>query len=97
MTIVYIRWRDACHSMSQYAIKDLGELSELHEIGFLLKETSESVTIGTESQDGATEARMWLTIPRQNIIEMKITTLDKAFAVRKPRTKKVATVNGQII
>lgn len=82
MTIVYIRWRDACHSMSQSPIKDLGELAELMEIGFLLRETEESITIGTESQDGATEARMWLTVPRVNIIEMRKTTLARAFRIK---------------
>lgn len=85
MTICYVRWRDACHDMGECAIKDLGELAELHEIGFLLAENEETVTIGIEHQDGATSARMWLTIPRVNILEMRRSTVDKAFPKR--RTK----------
>ncbi len=91
MTIVYIKWRDAMHSTSQHAVTSLGGLAELHEIGFLIKESDESITIGTEAEDGATvEARMWLTVPKVNIVEMKRTTLAKAFP--KPRAKKKLTV-----
>jgi hypothetical protein len=82
VTLVYIRWRDACHDMGECAIKDLGELAELHEVGWLLAENTESVTIGVEQMDGATSARMWLTIPRVNIVEERRTTLSKAFPPR---------------
>jgi hypothetical protein len=87
MTIVYIRWRDACHSSKEYPIKDIGALSELHEVGFLITENEEAVTIGTESEDGATEARNWITIPRAGIVEIRRTTVEKAFPVRR-RSKK---------
>lgn len=86
MTLVYIRWKDAQNSNSPFAISTLGELAELHECGFLLTESPDTITIGTEMQDGATEARFWLTIPKVNIVEERRTTLSKAFP--KPRVKK---------
>jgi hypothetical protein len=89
MTIVYIRWRDAVNSNATHSIASLGELAELHEVGFLLKETDETITIGTEAQEGAVEARFWLTIPKANIVEQRRTTLGKAFPVRRERRKRV--------
>jgi hypothetical protein len=86
MTIIYVKWKDAVHSMDEHAIVELGALAELEEIGFLIKETPESIVIGTENQDGALHVRMWLTIPRVNIVEQKRTTLARAFP--KPRVKK---------
>lgn len=85
MTICYVRWRDACHDMGECAIKDLGDLAELHEVGWLLSENEETVTLGIEHMEGATAARMWLTIPRVNIVELRKTTLARAFP--KPRNK----------
>lgn len=86
MTIVYVRWRDAQNSNFTHLISSLGDLAELHEIGFLLTESDETITIGTETQDGALEARFWLTIPKNCIVECRRTTLNKAFP--KPRKLK---------
>ena len=83
MTLIYIRWRDAVNSNATHAIASLGELAELHEVGFLLKESDETITIGTEAQDGATEARFWLTIPKANVVEIRRTTLQRAFRTKK--------------
>jgi hypothetical protein len=87
MTIIYLKWRDAIHSMNEHAITELGGLAELHEIGFLIKETPDSIVIGTECQDAATNVRMWLTVPKVNIVEIKRTTLARAFP--KPRARKI--------
>lgn len=94
MTIVYIRWRDAVNSNATHAIASLGDLAELHEVGFLLKETEETVTIGTESEEGALEARFWLTIPKANIVEQRRTTVEKAFPIRRP-SKKTAPAGAK--
>lgn len=88
MILLYIRWRDAVNSNSQHAISSLGELAELHEVGFLLAESEETITLGTESQEGATEARFWLTIPKQNIVEIRRTTLAKAFPLKRVKPVK---------
>lgn len=83
MTICYVCWRDACHDIAECPIENLGGLAELHEVGWLLTENEETVTLGIEHMDGATSARMWLTIPRVNIVEMRKTTLEKAFPKRR--------------
>ena len=95
LKIVYIRWKDAMHSMNQHPVSELGELAILHEIGFLLKETPDTIVIGTESeQTQSLEARMWLTIPRANIVEIRSTTLSRAFpAPRRPIVKKDSADN----
>jgi hypothetical protein len=85
MTIIYIKWRDAVNSNATHAISSLGDLAELHEVGFLLKESDETITIGTEAQEDALEARFWLTIPKHNIVECRRTKLGKAFPVKRPR------------
>lgn len=84
--LVYVRWHDAINSNSSYAISSLGGLADLHEVGFLLKESETTITVGTESEEGATEARFWLTIPKVNIVEIRRRSLDKAFPL--PRKKK---------
>jgi hypothetical protein len=93
MTIAWIRWRDAVNSNAQHAIASLGDLAELHEIGFVLKESADTITIGTEAQEGALEARFWLTIPKVNIVEMRRTSLARAFP--KPRVKKARKPESQ--
>ncbi len=85
-TIIYVKWKDAQNSNSNHAIASLGDLAELHEVGFLIKETPETIVVGTESADGATEVRFWLTIAKNSIIEERRTTLGKAFP--KPRKPK---------
>src|ERR1700722_9317320 len=90
MTLIYIRWRDAVNSNATHAISSLGDLAELHEVGFLLKESAETITIGTEAQEGALEARFWLTIPRANIVEQRLSTLKRAFPLKRiPKAKAV--------
>lgn len=86
MTVVYVKWRDAVNSNSSHALSSLGDLAELHEVGFLLKESAETITIGTEAQEGAMEARFWLTIPKANIVEQRRSTLARAFPL--PRANK---------
>jgi hypothetical protein len=88
MTIIWIRWKDAVNSNASHAIASLGGLAELDEVGFLLAESDETITLGTESSPGGeqTECRFWLTIPKINIVQIRRTTLGRAFP--KPREKK---------
>lgn len=87
-TLVYIRWKDAVNSNSTHSIDSIGDLAELHEVGFLLKESAETITIGTESQEGAVETRFWLTLAKVNIIEERRTTLGRAFPVKRVKKPK---------
>lgn len=79
--MVLVRWRDACHSQDEFAISDLGGLAELAEVGWLIAETPESVTLSMEHQEGATSTRLWLTIPLVNIQSIEELRL-------KPKRKK---------
>ncbi len=77
MKPVYIRWRDAYHGQEDTPHQDLGALAELHELGFLVKETPETYTISMEHQDGETSSRLWLTIPKVNVIEFRRLRISK--------------------
>jgi hypothetical protein len=84
--IAYIRWHDAHYVTEETELDQLGESPcELHEVGFLLKETETHITIGTEYQEGSTSARMTLTIPVVNIQELRVTEVDRAFPKRRKR------------
>jgi hypothetical protein len=88
MKLVYIRWHDAHFCTSESDLSELGdEPCELHEVGFLLKETPTHVVLGTEYQEGATSARGTMTIPRVCIQEMRTRSLDAAFPKRKRKGK----------
>lgn len=89
MRVVYIRWHDACYSTDESNIAELGGLADLHEIGFLLQETDKAVVLGLEHQEGATTARLTLTIPKCNIVERRDVQFSRLFT--KPRKKKETT------
>lgn len=88
MKIAFIRWRDAHTYQDDVPIKDLGEEPcELLEVGWLIKQTADHVVIGTERQRGMTSARFTLTIPKVNIVEMRV--VDHAGAFPKASTRNV--------
>ena len=68
--IVYIRWRDACFSSDTTPVEAANGLVELHEIGWLLAESPEAVTIGMEWEPGMLDTRFYLNIPKVNITEL---------------------------
>ena len=82
MTVAYVRWKDAQHSLGDSEVSTLGGLSEMHYCGFLVKETEESVVVALEAENEGS-VRLWMTIPRVNIIEMRTAELDKAFPKRR--------------
>jgi len=84
MTVTYIKWRDATHGIAEAAPADMG-LAELEEIGWLVREDDESVSISMEYQVEANTTRLWLTVPKANILERKDRDLDKVFPRRKRR------------
>ncbi len=84
MTVTYIKWRDATHGITEAAPADMG-LAELEEIGWLVHEDDESVSLSMEYQAEADARRLWLTVPKVNIVERKDRDLDKVFPRRKRR------------
>jgi hypothetical protein len=84
MTLTYIRWRDASHGIGEFAPSDMG-LCELEEVGWLVQEDDESVTLSMEYQAESETRRLWLTIPKGNIVERRDADFERAFPVRKRR------------
>jgi hypothetical protein len=85
MKLAWVKWRDASHGLEEWDVSRM-TLSELEEVGFLLREDDESITLGMEhAADATTARRMWLTIPRGQILDMRVRDLDKAFPARKRR------------
>ena len=90
MKLAYVRWKDACSEEADDSNPRpvTPALCELHEIGFLLGENDEAVTIGMEQGDDTKPGRWRLHIPRSAIQEMRVAELDTAFR-KKRRTKSV--------
>jgi hypothetical protein len=86
MILTYIRWRDASHGMGECAPADMG-LSELEEIGWLVQETEESVSLSMEYEEAADTRRLWLTIPKANIVERRDRELAKAFPTKRKKAE----------
>jgi hypothetical protein len=83
MKIAALVWKDACHSVDDREVSEVSELRTLREVGWLVTETEESVTLSIEEPDGTT-VRNWLTIPRAAIISMRTFPETKFF----PKTKR---------
>lgn len=91
MKIAYIRWKDACaeEADDRKPREVTPGLCELHEVGFLLGENAEAVTIGMEmSGDDVKTGRWRLHIPRVNIVEMRVMDLPPAKASKRGCRKK---------
>lgn len=83
MTITHIIWRDAAYSNGDaVSLSAIGGLTELQEVGFLVAENDEAVTLSMES--GLTGCnRCFLTVPKVNIVSRVDTTLAKAFRLKR--------------
>lgn len=74
--LAYIRWHDACYTPDESEHEALGDLVELHEIGFVVKETEHTIVLCVEHQQGEQSSRLTLTVPRVNIVEQHDVSLD---------------------
>jgi hypothetical protein len=81
MIVSYIRWHDAVSEEASDSRAAKACLAELCEVGFLLDETDQAVTIGMEyqQQEAVQPGRWRLHIPKVCIIERRDVDLDKAF------------------
>jgi hypothetical protein len=82
MTVTYLRWRDASFDAGECDEANMG-LSDLQEVGWLVREDDESVTLAMEHQEESKSRRLWLTVPKVNIAERRDAELERAFPVRK--------------
>ena len=90
--ITYVKWRDACFEDADNGGPVAPGLIELDEVGWLLGETDEVVTIGLELEPDEEEipsskaGRRRLHIPyKGNIVEMRVMDLSRAFPKRSIR------------
>ena len=86
--VAYIRWRDACTEEAPDSAPVVPALAELQEIGFLLGETEEVVTIGMERGNDEAAHRWRLHIPKVNIIERYDFDLTQVYRPRVARRKR---------
>jgi len=84
--MVLVEWDDALHGQGEYELRDLGNLVRLAEVGFLVKDEKDAVTLAMEHQENCDSVRLWLTIPRVNIV-----SITKLRAVPKGRRKRASS------
>lgn len=86
-TVVWIKWRDACseEAADPHTPVSASPLVELQEVGWLIGETEDAVSIAMEIDHDGAPSRWRLHIPKVNIIERRDMPLKRAFPVRRPR------------
>ena len=90
MKLTYLRWRDAAFSVEERHLSDTG-LIELEEFGFLAGETEEKVTLAMEKPGDESTVRLWLSVPKVNIVERREFELDDLLSRRKKQTRRKRT------
>jgi hypothetical protein len=88
MFVTLIRWRDACQDEAaapDTPLASASRLVELLEVGFLIGEDDESVSIAMECEPDGSLGRWRLHIPKVNIIERRDVELKKAFPLKRHR------------
>ena len=89
MKIVYVKWLDACaHEATEPHTEVNPTLSTLHEVGFLLGETDEALTLGMEldGDDETAPGRWRLHIPKAMIQERRSIDVVTLLKKRQKRT-----------
>jgi hypothetical protein len=66
--VCFIEWRDASYGMGDRSVGEVGLLT-LREIGFLIAEDDEAITLSTEASfSESPTTRMYISIPKVNIL-----------------------------
>ena len=87
MIVTYIRWMDACSEEATDPNTPISDspLVELREVGWLINESDDAVSVGLEIESDDAPSRFRIHIPKCNIVERRDMEVDKAFPVRKRR------------
>jgi hypothetical protein len=85
--IVYVRWRDASQHIIDTPLNEI-KLQELEEVCFLHLEDDEKVILSMESDTVDTDLRLWLAIPKVNIVEKYEVTLKDLLKWLRGRAKR---------
>ena len=83
-SVCFIHWRDAAFHTEETHI-DTMDLIDLYEVGWVLKETEEQITLGIEHPGGQRTTRLALSIPKINIISRQ------DFLIPQKRKKRTVT------
>lgn len=88
MMLVYIHWRDACTEEAADPLTPVSDqpLVDLHEIGWLIGETDESVSLSMELEPNLMPGRWRLHIPKCNILERR--NFDSEKLMTRPARKR---------
>ena len=89
-TVVYLRWKDACSEEAAEPNTKVPDspLVELREVGWLIAESEEAVSIAMELEPDGSPSRWRLHIPKTNILER----ID--FEVPKRRRRGAKSISG---
>jgi hypothetical protein len=77
----YVLWIDASKSAEEHALEDMNPMT-LPAAGFVIRETPDDITLSLEPIMAETKCRMWLTIPKRNILKIHRTTAERAFHLK---------------
>lgn len=79
MTIAYCLWKDACQEQAdEPGLPILDDpLVTLQEIGWLISENEDSISLAMELESNGEPGRWRLHIPKQNIIELRCMELER--------------------
>lgn len=80
----YVHWRDAAMHMDETDIEEMS-LVDLYEVGWLIRETDEHITLAIEYPGGRRSTRLALSIPKVNIVQRHDFGMPKE---RKPRAAR---------
>lgn len=88
--LVYVHWRDACTEEAADPNTPVSDtpLVDLHEVGWLIGETEESVSIAMELEPHGAPGRWRLHIPKVNILERRNFDTERLFAEPAKRTRR---------
>ena len=91
-TIAHVIWRDACtEEAREGGPVSPDPLIELHEVGWLLAEGEDSITLGMELEaDGQDPGRWRLHLPISNIISLHTMEVEEFLKKRKGRKRPAA-------
>lgn len=89
----YVRWRDACYHPDYQSIETIGEAIEIEEVGFLVKEMEDTVTLSIERHGPGEDARLTLTIPKVNIVEWRTFRIPRKAKLLWPKADDIITVS----
>ena len=84
-------------SQDEELVSELHNLSELHEIGWLVDETDTTISLAMEQPGETKKCRLWLTIPKSTIIKtLKLEWKDILAWSKRKEKRDAKSVRGEV-